>query len=142
MDEKEIILKIYIKTNENLRFYISLISYIIILIYLIYVLFLNIKIFVFLIIIIAILYIIKNMIKKERPIDLFTDERNIFIDNYSFPSIHTVISILLILFFHNTFFYILLIVPILRIISLRHWISDIIYSIILSFPIYYIFYLI
>ncbi|BFI73315.1 hypothetical protein YN1_3020 [Nanoarchaeota archaeon] len=139
MDEKEFILKIYLRTNKKERFYISLLSYIILILYLIYTIFINIRIFIYSIIILIISYIIKEIVKKERPIDLFDNERNVFIDNYSFPSIHTILSIFLFLsFIKNPIFYPILIVPILRILSLRHWISDIIYSSIISILIYII----
>jgi hypothetical protein len=140
MDEREIILKIYVKTNCKERFIFSLLSYIILLIFLFYLVFINIKLFIFSIFIIFITYILKEIIKKKRPIDFFTDERTIFFDNYSFPSIHTVLSIfLIIVYYNNIIFLTLLIVPILRIISLRHWISDIIYSSFLSIPFYLLY---
>ena len=138
MDEKEIILKIYLRVDKKKRFYFSLISYIILLIYIVYILFINIKLFIYLLIISIFFYIIKNFVKKERPIDLFTNERTILFDNYSFPSIHTIISIIIFLIYYkNILFYPLLLVPILRILSLRHWISDIIYSIIISIILYF-----
>ncbi|MGC9132841.1 MAG: phosphatase PAP2 family protein [Nanopusillaceae archaeon] len=140
MDEREIILGIYLRTNSKERFLFSLLSYIILLIFLFYLIFINIKSLLFSIFIIFITYILKEIIKKKRPIDLFTDERTIFFDNYSFPSIHTVLSIFLIIIYHNNIvFFILLIIPILRIISLRHWISDIIYSSLLLIPFYLLY---
>ncbi|MFP3317061.1 MAG: hypothetical protein RXN79_01485, partial [Candidatus Nanopusillus sp.] len=57
-------------------------------------------------------------------------------ENHSFPSEHTIIATLSFIITGNI---LVLIAPILRIITLKHWLSDALFSIILSI-VFYIFF--
>ncbi|BBL45892.1 hypothetical protein MJ1_0752 [Nanobdella aerobiophila] len=138
MDEDLIVIKIYNYTTRSLRSIMSIISYIILIGFIMYLSIYNyILIFIFSVITIISFYI-KNIIKKERPIDKFDIERKNIIDNFSFPSIHTILSIFI---FFITINPIILIVPILRVLSLRHYIVDVLYSSFIGISIYLLYYI-
>ena len=70
---------------------------------------------------------IQRFFERKRPYEVF----NIIHSNYSakghsFPSSHSAVSIFLLLYYFNLpVIWILIIVPILRIITLNHWLTDI-----------------
>jgi hypothetical protein len=85
----------------------------------------------------AITYLLKLIVNRKRPYYYFDKRFAILVyENHSFPSEHTIIAILSFIITGNV---LVLITPILRIITLKHWLSDAIFSIILSI-IFYIFF--
>ncbi|MEM0379271.1 MAG: phosphatase PAP2 family protein [Nanopusillaceae archaeon] len=89
--------------------------------------------------------ILQKLFNRERPYYFFKIEINYKTPPYrSFPSSHTFLSILIFLTMYkakvNPILAILIFsIPILRIISLQHWFSDIVFSIALSTMLYSIF---
>jgi len=85
----------------------------------------------------AITYLLKLIVNRKRPYYYFDKRFAILVyENHSFPSEHTIVAILSFIITGNI---LVLITPILRIITLKHWLSDAIFSIILSFVFYYFF---
>jgi hypothetical protein len=85
----------------------------------------------------TITYLLKLIFNRKRPYYYFDKRFAILVyENHSFPSEHTIIAILSFIITGNM---LLLITPILRIITLKHWLSDAIFTIILSFVFYYLF---
>jgi hypothetical protein len=85
----------------------------------------------------AITYLLKLIFNRKRPYYYFDKRFAILVyENHSFPSEHTIIAILSFIITGNI---LVLITPILRIVTLKHWLSDAIFSIILSFVFYYFF---
>ena len=85
----------------------------------------------------TITYLLKLTFNRKRPYYFFDKRFAILVyENHSFPSEHTIISILSFIITGNV---LVLVTPILRIITLKHWLSDAIFSIILSFVFYYFF---
>ena len=85
----------------------------------------------------AITYLLKLTFNRKRPYYFFDKRFAILVyENHSFPSEHTIISILSFIITRNI---LVLVTPILRIITLKHWLSDAIFSIIFSFVFYYFF---
>jgi len=85
----------------------------------------------------AITYLLKLIFNRKRPYYFFDKRFAILVyENHSFPSEHTIIAVLSFIITGNI---LVLVTPILRIITLKHWLSDAIFSIILSFVFYYFF---
>ena len=117
---------------------IDAISYLINLSFISYILFFINFSYIFLFIIsTTITYLLKLIFNRKRPYYFFDKRFAVLVyENHSFPSEHTIIAILSFIITGNM---LLLITPILRIITLKHWLSDAIFTIILSFVFYYIF---
>ena len=117
---------------------IDAISYLINLFFISYIVFFINFIYIFLFIIsTTITYLLKLIFNRKRPYYFFDKRFAILVyENHSFPSEHTIIAILSFIITGNI---LVLISPILRIITLKHWLSDAIFSIILSFVFYYFF---
>jgi len=117
---------------------IDIISYLINLFFIFYIIFFINFGYIFLFIIsTTITYLLKLIVNRKRPYYFFDKRFAILVyENHSFPSEHTVIAILSFIITGNI---LVLISPILRIITLKHWLSDAIFSIILSF-VFYIFF--
>ena len=117
---------------------IDAISYLINLSFISYILFFINFSYIFLFIIsTTITYLLKLIFNRKRPYYFFDKRFAILVyENHSFPSEHTIIAILSFIITGNM---LLLITPILRIITLKHWLSDAIFTIILSFVFYYLF---
>ncbi|MFP3132292.1 MAG: phosphatase PAP2 family protein [Candidatus Nanopusillus sp.] len=85
----------------------------------------------------AITYLLKLIVNRKRPYYYFDKRFAILVyENHSFPSEHTIIAILSFIITGNV---LVLITPILRIITLKHWLSDALFSIILSIILYIFF---
>jgi hypothetical protein len=117
---------------------IDAISYLINLSFISYILFFINFSYIFLFIIsTTITYLLKLIFNRKRPYYYFDKRFAILVyENHSFPSEHTIIAFLSFIITGNM---LLLITPILRIITLKHWLSDAIFTIILSFVFYYFF---
>ena len=117
---------------------IDAISYLINLFFISYIVFFINFSYIFLFIIsTTITYLLKLIFNRKRPYHFFDKRFAILVyENHSFPSEHTIIAILSFIITGNI---LVLISPILRIITLKHWLSDAIFSIILSFVFYYFF---
>jgi len=117
---------------------IDVISYLINLFFILYIVFFINFSYIFLFIIsTTITYLLKLIFNRKRPYHFFDKRFAILVyENHSFPSEHTIIAILSFIITGNI---LVLISPILRIITLKHWLSDAIFSIILSFVFYYFF---
>ncbi|MFP3167181.1 MAG: phosphatase PAP2 family protein [Candidatus Nanopusillus sp.] len=117
---------------------IDAISYLINLFFISYIIFFINFSYIFLFIISAtIIYLLKLIFNRKRPYYFFDKRFAILVyENHSFPSGHTIIAILSFIITGNI---LVLITPILRIITLKHWLSDAVFSIILSFIFYYFF---
>jgi len=117
---------------------IDAISYLINISFISYILFFINFSYVFLFIIsTTITYLLKLIFNRKRPYYYFDKRFAVLVyENHSFPSEHTIIAILSFIITGNM---LLLITPILRIITLKHWLSDAIFTIILSFVFYYLF---
>jgi hypothetical protein len=120
---------------------IDAISYLINLSFISYILFFINFSYIFLFIIsTTITYLLKLIFNRKRPYYYFDKRFAILVyENHSFPSEHTIIAILSFIITGNI---LVLISPILRIITLKHWLSDAIFSIILSIVFYTFFNLI
>jgi hypothetical protein len=115
---------------------IDAISYLINLFFISYIVFLINFSYIFLFIIsTSITYLLKLIFNRKRPYYFFDKRFAILVyENHSFPSEHTIIAILSFIITGNI---LVLVSPILRIITLKHWLSDAIFSTILSFVFYY-----
>ena len=122
----------------NIIYIIDVISYLISLYFVLYIVFFINFIYLFLFIIsTAITYLLKLIFNRKRPYYFFDKRFAILVyENHSFPSEHTIIAILSFIITGNI---LVLVTPILRIITLKHWLSDAIFSIILSI-VFYIFF--
>ena len=122
----------------SIVYIIDLISYLINLFFVSYIIFFINFSYIFLFAIsTAITYLLKLIVNRKRPYYYFDKRFAILVyENHSFPSEHTIISILSFITTRNV---LVLITPILRIITLKHWLSDAIFSITLSI-IFYIFF--
>jgi hypothetical protein len=120
---------------------IDIISYLINLFFIFYIIFFINFGYIFLFIIsTTITYLLKLIVNRKRPYYFFDKRFAILVyENHSFPSEHTIIAILSFIITGNI---LVLISPILRIITLKHWLSDAIFSIILSIVFYTFFNLI
>ena len=120
---------------------IDTISYLINLFFIFYIIFFINFGYIFLFIIsTTITYLLKLIVNRKRPYYFFDKRFAILVyENHSFPSEHTIIAILSFIITGNI---LVLISPILRIITLKHWLSDAIFSIILSIVFYTFFNLI
>jgi hypothetical protein len=127
-----------LRDRLNLVYTIDAISYLINLSFIFYIIFFINFSYIFLFAIsTAITYLLKLIFNRKRPYYYFDKRFAILVyENHSFPSEHTIISILSFIITRNV---LVLITPILRIITLKHWLSDAIFSIILSF-VFYIFF--
>ena len=127
-----------LRDRLNLVYAIDAISYLINLSFIFYIIFFINFSYIFLFAIsTAITYLLKLIFNRKRPYYYFDKRFAILVyENHSFPSEHTIISILSFIITGNV---LVLITPILRIITLKHWLSDAIFSIILSFVFYYFF---
>ena len=127
-----------LKDKLNFVYIIDAISYLINLSFIFYIIFfINFSYIFLLAISTAITYLLKLIVNRKRPYYYFDKRFAILVyENHSFPSEHTIISILSFIITRNV---LVLITPILRIITLKHWLSDAIFSIILSF-VFYIFF--
>jgi hypothetical protein len=127
-----------LRDKLNLVYVIDTISYLINLSFVLYIIFLINFSYIFLFIIFtAITYLLKLIVNRKRPYHYFDKRFAILVyENHSFPSEHTVIATLSFIITGNILVFI---APILRIITLKHWLSDAIFSIILSF-VFYIFF--
>ena len=130
----------YIKLKDKLSFVyiIDLISYLINLFFIFYIIFFINFSYIFLFTIFtAITYLLKLIVNRKRPYYYFDKRFAILVyENHSFPSEHTIVAILSFIITRNI---LVLVTPILRIITLKHWLSDAIFSIILSFVLYIFF---
>jgi len=117
---------------------IDIISYLIGLYFISYIVFFVNFGYIFLFIIsTTITYLLKLIFNRKRPYYFFDKRFAILVyENHSFPSEHTIIAILSFIITGNI---LALLTPILRIITLKHWLSDAIFTIILSFVFYYFF---
>jgi hypothetical protein len=124
-----------LKDKLNFVYIIDAISYLINLSFIFYIIFFINFNYIFLFAIsTAITYLLKLIVNRKRPYYYFDKRFAILVyENHSFPSEHTIISILSFIITGNV---LVLIAPILRIITLKHWLSDAIFSIILSFVFY------
>jgi len=122
----------------DIVYMIDVISYLINLYFISYILFFINFSYIFLFIISTVItYLLKLIFNRKRPYYFFDKRFHILVyENHSFPSEHTVIAILSFIITGNI---LVLVTPILRIITLKHWLSDAIFSIILSI-IFYIFF--
>jgi len=122
----------------DIVYIIDIISYLINLYFISYILFFINFSYIFLFIIFTIItYLLKLIFNRKRPYYFFDKRFAILVyENHSFPSEHTIIAILSFIITGNI---LLLITPILRIITLKHWLSDALFSIILSSVFYYFF---
>jgi len=122
----------------SIVYIIDTISYLINLFFIFYIIFLINFGYIFLFIIsTTITYLLKLIVNRKRPYYFFDKRFAILVyENHSFPSEHTIIAILSFIITGNI---LVLISPILRIITLKHWLSDAIFSIILSFVLYIFF---
>jgi len=127
-----------LKDKLNFVYIIDAISYLINLSFILYIIFFINFSYIFLFAIFtAITYLLKLIFNRKRPYFFFDKRFAILVyENHSFPSEHTIIAILSFIITGNI---LVLIAPILRIITLKHWLSDAIFSIILSFVFYYFF---
>jgi len=127
-----------LKDKLNFVYIIDAISYLINLSFIFYIIFFINFSYIFLFAIsTAITYLLKLIVNRKRPYYYFDKRFAILVyENHSFPSEHTIISILSFIITGNV---LVLITPILRIITLKHWLSDAVFSIILSI-IFYIFF--
>jgi len=125
-----------LKDRLVLVYIIDTISYLINLYFILYIVFFIDFSYIFLFIIsTAITYLLKLIFGRKRPYYFFDKRFAILVhENHSFPSEHTIIATLSFIITGNI---LVLITPILRIITIKHWLSDAFFSIILS----YIFYL-
>jgi hypothetical protein len=127
-----------LKDKLNFVYIIDAISYLINLSFIFYIIFFINFSYIFLFAIsTAITYLLKLIVNRKRPYYYFDKRFAILVyENHSFPSEHTIISILSFIITRNV---LVLITPILRIITLKHWLSDAIFSIIFSFAFYIFF---
>ena len=127
-----------LKDKINFVYIIDAISYLINLSFIFYIIFFINFSYIFLFAIsTAITYLLKLIVNRKRPYYYFDKRFAILVyEDHSLPSEHTIISILSFIITRNV---LVLIAPILRIITLKHWLSDAIFSIILSF-VFYIFF--
>jgi len=127
-----------LKDKLNLVYIIDAISYLINLSFIFYIIFFINFSYIFLFAIsTAITYLLKLIFNRKRPYYYFDKRFAILVyENHSFPSEHTIISVLSFIITGNI---LVLISPILRIITLKHWLSDAIFSIILSIVFYTFF---
>ena len=127
-----------LRNRLNLVYIIDAISHLINLFFISYIVFFINFSYIFLFIIsTTITYLLKLIFNRKRPYYFFDKRFAILVyKNHSFPSEHTVIAILSFIITGNI---LVLSSPILRIITLKHWLSDAIFSTILSFIFYYFF---
>jgi hypothetical protein len=127
-----------LKDKLNFVYTIDAISYLINLSFILYIIFFINFSYIFLFAIsTAITYLLKLIVNRKRPYYYFDKRFAILVyENHSFPSEHTVIATLSFIITGNI---LVLIAPTLRIITLKHWLSDAIFSVILSF-IFYLFF--
>jgi len=127
-----------LKDKLNFVYIIDAISYLINLSFIFYIIFFINFSYIFLFAIsTAITYLLKLIVNRKRPYYYFDKRFAILVyENHSFPSEHTIISILSFIITRNV---LVLITPILRIITLKHWLSDAIFSITLSIVFYIVF---
>jgi len=127
-----------LRDKLNIVYVIDTISYLINLSFVLYIIFLINFSYIFLFIIsTALTYLLKLIVNRKRPYYYFDKRFAILVyENHSFPSEHTVIATLSFIITGNILVFI---APIIRIITLKHWLSDAIFSIILSFGFYYFF---
>ncbi|NAZ25927.1 MAG: phosphatase PAP2 family protein [Nanoarchaeota archaeon] len=127
-----------LKDKLNFVYIIDAISYLINLSFIFYIIFFINFSYIFLFAIsTAITYLLKLIVNRKRPYYYFDKRFAILVyENHSFPSEHAIIAILSFIITGNI---LVLITPILRIVTLKHWLSDAIFSIILSFVFYYFF---
>ena len=128
-----------LKDKLNFVYIIDAISYLINLSFIFYIIFFINFSYIFLFAIsTAITYLLKLIVNRKRPYYYYFDKRFAILvyENHSFPSEHTIISILSFIITRNV---LVLITPILRIITLKHWLSDAIFSITLSIVFYIVF---
>jgi len=127
-----------LKDRLNFVYTIDAISYLINLSFILYIIFFINFSYIFLFIIsTAITYLLKLIVNRKRPYYYFDKRFAILVyENHSFPSEHTVIATLSFIITGNI---LVLIAPTLRIITLKHWLSDALFSVILSF-IFYLFF--
>jgi hypothetical protein len=128
-----------LRDRLNIVYIIDTISYLINLSFIFYIIFFINFNYIFLFIAsTAITYFLKIIVNRKRPYYYFDKRFAILVyENHSFPSEHTIIATLSFIITRNI---LVLITPILRIITLKHWLSDALFSIILSI-IFYIFFL-
>jgi len=127
-----------LRDKLNLVYIIDAISYLINLSFVFYIIFFINLSYIFLFAIsTAITYLLKLIFNRKRPYYYFDKRFSILVyENHSLPSEHTIISVLSFIITGNI---LVLISPILRIITLKHWLSDAICSIILSIVFYTFF---
>ncbi len=127
-----------LKDKLMLVYIIDAFSYLINLYFILYIIFFIDFGYIFLFIIsTAITYLLKLIFSRKRPYYFFDKRFAILVhENHSFPSEHTIIATLSFIITGNI---LALITPILRIITIKHWLSDVAFSIILSFVFYYFF---
>jgi len=127
-----------LKYKLMLVYIIDAISYLINLYFILYIVFFIDFSYIFLFTIsTAITYLLKLTFSRKRPYYFFDKRFAILVhENHSFPSEHTIIATLSFIITDNI---LVLITPILRIITIKHWLSDVLFSIILSY-IFYIFF--
>ena len=127
-----------LKDKLNLVYIIDAISYLINLSFIFYIIFFINLSYIFLFAIsTAITYLLKLIFNRKRPYYYFDKRFAILVyEDHSLPSEHTIISTLSFIITGNI---LVLISPILRIATLKHWLSDAIFSITLSF-VFYIFF--
>lgn len=127
--------------TEKLK-YFSLFSDFLLLFYCIFLIYISLQNVIFIFLGWIIPNILQKFFKKERPYSFF--KLNINYDTpkeRSFPSSHTFLAMFLffrIVKIHLILAILIIIIPVLRILSLQHWFSDVIFSIMLS-SIFYIF---
>jgi membrane-associated phospholipid phosphatase len=127
-----------LKDKLNFVYIIDAISYLINLSFIFYIIFFINFSYIFLFAIsTAITYLLKLIVNRKRPYYYFDKRFAILVyENHSFPSEHTVIATLSFIITGNI---LVLIAPTLRVITLKHWLSDALFSVILSF-IFYLFF--
>jgi membrane-associated phospholipid phosphatase len=127
-----------LKDKLMLVYIIDVISYLINLYFILHIVFFIDFSYVFLFIIsTAITYLLKLIFNRKRPYYFFDKRFAILVhENHSFPSEHTIIATFSFIITGNI---LVLITPILRIITIKHWLSDVLFSIILSYIFYYFF---
>jgi len=127
-----------LRNRLNLVYIIDAISHLVNLSFIFYIIFfINFRYFFLFIISTAITYLLKLISNRKRPYYYFDKRFAILVyENHSFPSEHTIIATLSFIITGNI---LVLIAPILRIVTLKHWLSDALFSIILSI-IFYLFF--
>jgi len=127
-----------LKGNITLVYILDSISYFIDIAFVVYILiFINFN-YIFLFIFVTIItYVLKIIIKRKRPFYFFDESFSALVyKNHSFPSEHTAFATLSFLITLNP---ISILPAILRILTLKHWLSDVIFSILMSSFIYLFF---